>query len=82
MNLVPGVRSVYRWKGRIEEARETLLVAKTAADRVPALLAAVRELHPHEVPEAIALRVDAGLAAYLDWVHAETRPAGTPESPE
>ncbi len=72
VNLVPGVRSVYRWKGRVAEARETLLVAKTSADRVPALLAAVRELHPHEVPEAIALSVDAGLRGYLDWVRAET----------
>lgn len=72
VNLVPGVRSVYRWKGRVEEARETLLVAKTSAARLPALLAAVEELHPYEVPEAIALAVDGGLAAWLDWVRQET----------
>lgn len=72
VNLVPGVGSVYRWKGRVEEARETLLVIKTAAPRVGALLAAVRELHPHDCPEAIALPVTAGLEAYLDWVRAET----------
>ena len=72
VNLVPGVRSVYRWKGRIEEARETLLVAKTSAARLPALLAAVAELHPCEVPEAIALRVDGGLPDYLAWVRRET----------
>ena len=72
VNLVPGVRSVYRWKGRVEEARETLLVAKTTAGRLPALLAAVRELHPYEVPEAIALPVDGGLAGSLDWVRTET----------
>lgn len=74
VNLVPGVRSVYRWKGRVEEARETLLVAKTAADRVADLLAAVEDLHPYEVPEGIALPVEGGLAPYLEWVRAETRP--------
>ena len=72
VNLVPGVRSVYRWKGRVEEARETLLVAKTTAARVPALLAAIAELHPYEVPEGIALPVVAGLAPYLRWIAAET----------
>jgi len=74
VNLLPGVRSVYRWKGRVEEAGETLLVIKTAARRVPALLAAVRELHPGEVPEAVALPVTAGLGPYLRWVDAETSP--------
>ena len=75
VNLVPGVRSVYRWKGRVEEARETLLVAKTTASRCAALLSAVAELHPYEVPEGIALPVDAGLAPYLEWVRRETAPA-------
>jgi len=72
VNLVPGVGSVYRWKGRVEETRETLLVAKTTAARLPALLAAVEALHPHDVPEAIALPVAAGLAPYLAWVRTET----------
>jgi periplasmic divalent cation tolerance protein len=72
VNLVPGVRSVYRWRGRVEEARETLLVIKTSAARVPALLAAVAELHPYEVPEGIALPVVAGLAPYLRWIADET----------
>ena len=72
VNLVPGVRSVYRWKGRVEEARETLLVVKTSAARVPALLAAIEELHPYEVPEGIAIPVVAGLAPYLRWIAGET----------
>ena len=72
VSLVPGAGSVYRWKGRIEEARETLLVAKTTAARLPALLAAVRALHPYEVPEALVLPVAAGLAPYLAWVRRET----------
>jgi periplasmic divalent cation tolerance protein len=73
VNLVPGVRSVYRWKGRVEEASETLLVIKTPASRVRALLAAVEELHPYEVPEGIALPVVAGLAPYLRWLEGETK---------
>lgn len=75
-NLVPGVRSVYRWKGRVREDRETLLVLKTSAARVPALLAAVADLHPYEVPEGISLRVERGLGPYLDWVRRETTPRG------
>ncbi len=73
-NLVPGVRSVYRWKGAVEEARETLLVLKTTAARVAALEAAVRELHPYSVPEVVSLPVDHALAAYAGWVGTETRP--------
>ena len=72
-NLLPGVRSVYRWKGRVEESRETLLVLKTAASRVPALLAAVESLHPYEVPEAVVLAAAGGLAPWLRWVAEETR---------
>lgn len=78
VNLVPRVRSVYRWKGRVEEAGETLLVVKTAADRVPALLAAVRELHPYEVPEGISLPVEEGLGPWIDWVLRESRPLTRP----
>ncbi|MCK6482238.1 MAG: divalent-cation tolerance protein CutA [Planctomycetes bacterium] len=74
VNLLPGVRSVYRWEGRVEEARETMLVAKTAARRVPALLAALRGLHPYEVPEGLALPVAASLGPYAAWVEASTRP--------
>jgi len=67
-NLVPGVRSIYRWEGRVEEDAEVLLVLKTRADRCEALAARVKALHPYEVPEVIALPVVAGSGAYLDWV--------------
>ena len=73
-NLLPGVRSVYRWKGRVEEARETLLLLKTTTACVPALLAAVRELHPYEVPEGIAIPVVAALEDYAAWVREEVTP--------
>jgi len=72
-NLVPGLRSIYRWQGRIEEAKELLLILKTRAELVDELARRVAELHPYDVPEVLALEVSGGLAAYLDWVEAETR---------
>ncbi|MCZ7565989.1 MAG: divalent-cation tolerance protein CutA [Burkholderiales bacterium] len=68
-------RSVYRWRGALERAEEHPVFAKTASDRFDDLARIIRELHPYELPEIIAVRVDAGLPAYLDWVTAETRPA-------
>ena len=73
VNLLPGVRSVYRWKGEIEEADEVLLVAKTAADRLEALETALKELHPYDVPEVVALEADRVEARYLAWLVESTR---------
>ena len=72
VNIVPSVRSVYRWEGRLEEDTEVLLVAKTNIERVPELSERVRELHPYDLPETLALPVSGGSPAYLGWVHAET----------
>lgn len=66
------VTSLYRWKGAVEEATETQVLLKTRRDRWADLLAAVRELHPYEVPELLALPVEEGLAPYLEWVAGET----------
>jgi periplasmic divalent cation tolerance protein len=74
VNLVPAVRSIYRWQGRVEDEAEVLLVIKTRAERVDALAARLRALHPYELPELVALPVVAGLAPYLDWVAAEAAP--------
>jgi periplasmic divalent cation tolerance protein len=71
-NLVPGVRSIYRWQGRVEEGSEVMLILKTQADRIPVLADRLRALHPYEVPELLVLPVESGLAPYLDWVRAET----------
>ena len=68
VNCVPGVRSIFRWQGRVEACAETLLIAKTTASRLPALTAAVRRLHPYELPEVLALPATGGSAAYLRWV--------------
>ena len=73
VNQVPGLRSVYRWEGAIERADEVLLVAKTTTDRLDALTGRIRELHPHELPEVLAIEIAGGLAAYLDWVAEQTR---------
>jgi len=62
------VHSVYRWKGKVENAREFLLLIKTSARRLPALEAEVRRLHSYDVPEFIALPIVAGSPAYLRWL--------------
>ena len=75
VNILAPCRSVYRWKGTVETADEIPVLAKTARDRYELLERVVRELHPYELPEIIAVPVDGGLPAYLEWVAAETRPA-------
>jgi periplasmic divalent cation tolerance protein len=82
VQVLPGVVSVYRWEGAIERATEVLLVAKTWDDRLEAVTVALRSRHPYELPEIMALPATGGLAAYLDWVHAGTRPGGDSERSE
>jgi periplasmic divalent cation tolerance protein len=68
VTAIGDVRSVYRWRGKVERARETLLVIKVATRSVRSSIARLLELHPYEVPEVLVLRPEAGLAAYLRWV--------------
>lgn len=70
VNVVPGIRSFYRWEDRVEDSTEVLLVIKTLQSRIPALTEKISEIHPYDVPELIATKVEAGLPAYLDWVRA------------
>ena len=72
VNVLPGVRSLYRWKGSVQEDAELLLLVKTRVDRMPALAARVRELHPYDVPEVLALPAVGGSEEYLDWVRSES----------
>jgi len=72
VNILPGVRSIYRFKGVVEDDRELLLLLKTSSARYPQLERRIRELHPYEVCEVIALDVAAGSQPYLDWLSAET----------
>jgi len=69
---VPGVTSLFRWEGEVEESDEVLLLIKTHAERAPVLTRMLSELHPYEVPEILVLPVAAGLGAYLDWVRKAT----------
>jgi periplasmic divalent cation tolerance protein len=68
------VTSTYRWKGKVESAKEFLLLIKTSKKRFAVLSAAVRKLHSYEVPEIIALPIAAGSRAYLDWIAASVKP--------
>jgi periplasmic divalent cation tolerance protein len=70
---LPGIRSTYRWAGRVEHADEVLLLVKTRGDRIRAVFERVSQLHPHDVPELLALDVRDGAPAYLDWVFAQSR---------
>jgi periplasmic divalent cation tolerance protein len=72
VNIVSGCVSVYRWEGRIEEADEVALSAKTQASRLRALEDAINALHPYDVPDILALPVVHANAQYADWVRRET----------
>ena len=74
VNVVPGVRSLFRWEGEIEEADEVLLLVKTRADRLAAVRERVSALHPYDLPEVLALAAAGGSEAYLDWVRREAAP--------
>src|SRR5438067_465846 len=73
VNVLAPARSVYRWQGAVETAEEYPLLIKTAEDRYAALEIAIRAGHPYTLPEIIAVNVERGLPAYLDWVETETR---------
>jgi periplasmic divalent cation tolerance protein len=72
VNILPSCRSVYRWQGIVEYADEVPLLIKTTHSAYPRLEQLIRELHPYELPEIVAIPVVAGLAGYLDWVAQET----------
>lgn len=77
VNVLAPCRSVYRWQGKIETAEEVPLLIKTTRECYPALEAAIREHHPYELPEIVAVPIVRGLPAYLDWIAAETALAPT-----
>jgi periplasmic divalent cation tolerance protein len=74
VNVLSPCTSVYRWQGAVETAEEHPLFAKTTRDRYELLERVIRELHPYELPEIIAVPLAGGLPAYLQWVETETRP--------
>ena len=73
VNILAPCRSVYRWKGAVQHHEEHPMLIKTSAERYGALEQALRQGHPYELPEIIAVPIEQGLPAYLDWVAAETK---------
>ena len=74
VNVVPGIRSLYRWEGQVQNDPEVLMIVKTRADRCSALAARVTELHPYDLPEVLELPAASGSRTYLDWVRTESSP--------
>ncbi len=77
VNIVPGLRSIYSWKGEVCDDAEVLALIKTTTERFDELRAKLVELHPYECPEVIAVNVADGFAGYLTWVADNTRPQAT-----
>ncbi len=67
-NIIPKIRSIYRWKGQIHDESEVLIILKTRLELFDELKQAVKDLHPYETPEVIALNIQNGLQDYLDWI--------------
>jgi periplasmic divalent cation tolerance protein len=75
VNVLPGVRSIFQWKGKVTEEREFLLVAKTVSQAFEQVATTVKSLHSYDVPEVIALPIRHGLPEYLSWVRDVTKQA-------
>jgi len=72
INVLPGVTSIYKWHGEMKSGTEALLLIKCPAGKYQALEQAIIDRHPYELPEIIAVSIEAGLPAYLDWIREET----------
>lgn len=68
VNILPGILSVYTWQGQVESAQEHLLLVKSRKDRYQALEKTIRDNHPYEIPEIIAIPIETGLPEYLHWI--------------
>ena len=73
-NLLPGVRSLYRWEGKIADQAEVMVLMKTRKQDWTALMSRLHELHPYRTPECIAVRIASGAPAYLAWLEAALAP--------
>jgi periplasmic divalent cation tolerance protein len=77
VNLLPGVESVYKWQGKVETARELLLIIKAPTRNFAAIEALIRKQHPYELPEIVAVPIARGLDAYLRWLDDPDSTIGT-----
>jgi periplasmic divalent cation tolerance protein len=73
VNIIEPMNSIYRWEGKIEEAAEVVLIAKTLESRVPQLIETVKSMHSYSCPCIISLPIEAGNPAYLEWIKAEVQ---------
>lgn len=69
VNIIPPMQSLYRWKGKVEQASEQLLIIKSSSARFPAIRDRIQTLHPYELPEIIAVPIADGLPGYLAWLN-------------
>jgi periplasmic divalent cation tolerance protein len=73
VNIIEPMNSIYRWEGKIEEAAEAVLIAKTLESKVPRLIETVKSMHSYSCPCIISLPIEAGNPAYLEWIKAEVQ---------
>jgi periplasmic divalent cation tolerance protein len=73
VNILPGLTSIYQWRGKRETAQEHLLLIKTTDEAYKTLEQAITELHPYELPEVIAVPITQGLNGYLQWIELQTK---------
>jgi len=72
VNIIPKIESIYRWKGKIEEDNECVLLAKTTDKNIDKAIQRIKKLHSYDVPDIVAIHVTHGFKEYLDWVEDET----------
>ena len=73
VNIIEGVESLFLWKGKIDSAKEVLLIVKTVKGKLPKAIKLVKSLHSYEVPEIISLPIIAGFKPYLKWINESLR---------
>ena len=76
-NLLPGARSIYRWKEGVQDEREVVVLMKTRKQDWTALLSRLHELHPFDTPECVAVRIAAGAPKYMAWLDEALAPEGS-----
>ncbi len=76
-NLIPGARSIYRWREGVQDEREVVVLMKTRKQDWTALLSRLHDLHPYETPECIAVRIAAGAPRYMAWLEESLAPEGS-----